>query len=290
MISAILTVALTAGAMDFDQGVRISEVMGQARQSASSMAPTPVRARNYYERRCGYFSFGPQDPPTSQTLRLYSTEWRRECYPRGGDPRRGGGGWDCYDRPGYTYSEDARVSLTERKPLLPWETDSFEVCLEGPWLDIYIGETAYQYRRAGSGAFHGDFRMAPGEKRAEKPDPSGIAFQSYSQGLVLSLSDRWAAYYKGEQTGLKVKLKDNGWFGGSTVVEAELTVPSAASYQIDLAALARQAGKALKAGDKYYVEYRWRRVGPTSKNDWMKEKKTDKTHYQPAAIEGVAQN
>lgn len=290
--AALVLVSAAARALNFDQGAGVSEFLAQAHEGAAAMpsAPSRFRASDYRERRCAYFSFGPQDSTTSQTLRLYSTEWRRECYPRGGDPRRGGGGWDCYDRPGYTYSEDVRVSLTERKPLLPWETDNFEACLEGPWLDVYSGETAYHYRQAGSGSFRGDFRMAPGQKQAEKPDASGIALQSYSQRLVLTLSDRWASYYKGEQTGIKVKLKDNGWFGGSTVAETELTVPSAGSYAIDVAELAKKAGKSLKAGDKYYVEYKWRRVGPTSKNDWMKEHKTDKTVYQASFEETVAEN
>lgn len=287
LLAAIVGLAMTASVVHaapdaFDQGIEVSELLKQAKQTAArpSAKVAPVTAAMYnYERRCESYGFAPDDAPVGPWTTLYSQSWYERCT-QVGDPRHGGGR-QCWREPGPSYSERVRITLQDRKPLYPWEYDSFEVCLEGPWLDVYARSTAYEYKLVRGGRGNGDYVLTPGKKLRQKADRNGIQAEAWSSQLKLMLKDKWASYYTGETTVLKLTLMQHqaNWFD-PTIGELELSLPAAERYEADLAA---KFAKDLKAGKSYYVKVSFSRLGAISKSDAVKSGETGKVRYEPAA-------
>lgn len=281
-LAALLALSLAAPvfAVDFDAAVDASAVLKDAK---AAVATEKVSATNFrrYERDCVSFRFGPNDGLDSDVVWLRSTEWVEECYPTG-DPRRGGGR-QCHERANHTYRERVQVKLTERKPLAPWESDTFEVCLEGPWVDVRQYESAYEYRRAGGSGRDGMVVATPVKKTPMRPDPTGV-LATLTPGLTAVFADKWASYYTGEQVVLKLTLKKHrpNWFD-PILLEKELALPVASTYAVDLAAELVGAADKPEAGKSYYVEYQVKRVGTVSKPVFTKTLESNKAAYAPAA-------
>lgn len=271
----LLLLAASARAQSFDA----KAVLEEAKQSASeaeTIAPASAGFTRRYDSDCVRFTFDADDAPVSESVWLRSTEWVQECTSTG-DPRHGGGR-QCWERPGFTYNERVQVTLKDRKQLYPWETDSFRVCLQGPWLDAAQLATAYDYKMVSGGNRNGNLVLTPGNKRQMKPDASAVTGQVLSDG-TLKLNDRWASYYAGEKVVLKLKVNREvrNW-PDSTVGETELeagAVPAA----VDLKAFAK-----LEAGKRYYVKIEFKRVGSISKDDWVSAGETPAAPYQPAML------
>ncbi len=282
LAASLAATTAAASEVNFDQGVDASAILAQAKKAAATEKVSVPAGRdvqtNYYRRTtpdCVTVTFDPKDPASSQYFHLRSTEYVEECV-QTGDPRHGGGR-QCWERPGHTYSETARVTLRDRQELLPWEFDQFRVCLDGPWLDIRAVETAYEYRLVRGGSRNGDFVLAPVKKIAMRPDPAGILGE-LSPSLKLTLTDRWAEYYKGEEVEIKWTLKRHvkGWFD-ETISEGSLKAPAGESYAV-------LPGGKVQAGKEYYVSYSIRRIGKISKDSWTKAIETGKVSYAPAAL------
>lgn len=272
-----------APSLNFDQGVDIKAALDQARQSAAKDTAKVSAARvsaTRYETDCVRFTFAPDDAATSEAVWLRSTEWVEECH--WGDPRHGGR--QCWERPGYTYRERVQITLRDRKPLLPWESDTFRVCLQGPWLDIDDVATAYDYKVVNGGDRNGHFVLAPTKKTPMKPDPAGIAAQSLSSALALTLKDKWASYYAGEKVSFKLTLKKDvpNWFD-PTLIEKEVVFAAADPYSVDLKAYAGEFSQKLEAGKKYYVKISFKRLGQVSKDSSVDIGETEHVEYRPAA-------
>lgn len=284
-LSLILSWSL-AGAegrgVNFDQGVDASTILGEARRLAAE-DKAPVESAQVggtrYERDCVRFTFSAEDSSRSDSVWLRSQEWVQECRH---DPR---GQWRCWERPGITYHERARITLQDRKPLYPWEYDSFVVCLQGPWLDIYERETAYEYKLLDGGRRNGDFVLTPVKKIAMAPDEDGLSVDSWTSTLTLGLKDKWASHYAGERTYLKLTLKKQvpNWFD-ETVGEIELTLPAAAGYQVHLLDHAAKFSQRPEPGKNYYVKYAFKRVGKISKPDLVSGGETGKVAYRPVTL------
>jgi hypothetical protein len=283
--------------LNFDQGINASDILKQAKaqaaQDKTAIAPAYI-GQTRYERDCRTVTFNPADRPESGKIHLRSTEWITECNNHGGGGYYPGPGGQpipvppqqhCWERPGYSYSGVAQIALRDRQELLPWEYDKFEVCLEGPWYSLYTTESAYEYKMVQGGNRDGNFVLAPIKKKAMKPDPAGILARSLSNSMVLSLADKWASYYAGEQTILKLTLKKDlpNWFD-TVIVEKELSFPAAEAYTVDFLAYAKEFSQKLEPGKKYYVEYAFKRAGKISKPDLMKVGETDKAAYQPPSL------
>ncbi len=259
-------------AVDFDQAIDAAAVLEQAK-AAAKKDPTVVQAVYPGGRRtvpdCVSVSFGAKDPDASPSFELRSTEYVEECY-QTGDPRHGGGR-QCYERPGHTYHERASVTIRDRQPLLPWERDTFRVCLDGPWLSISEIETAYDYRLVSGGSYNGAYVVAPGKKIAQRPDPVGVLGE-LDAAMKFVLKDRWSSYYAGENIEIKWTLKKDvpNWFD-TVIGEGVIAAPVAAEYAADLS----KAGR-LESGKSYYVEYSIRRLGKVSKDVWTKPLETNK--------------
>lgn len=277
-LAAILTAASAFAetpAVNFDQGVDASAILATAKAAAKA-DKTVVEAQYVGGRRtvqdCVSFSFGADDPAVSPTVSLRSVEYVEECY-QTGDPRHGGGR-QCYERPGMSYHELVSVSLQDRKPLLPWERDTFRVCLDGPWLSIYDIETAYDYRLISGGSYNGAYILAPGRKVAQRPDPVGVLGE-LDGSMKLTLKDKWASYYAGESIEIKYTLKKHveNWFD-PVVAEGALTAAVAESYLVDLSRAAKY-----ESGKRYYAEYSIRRIGGVSKDSFTKTLETNKVAF-----------
>jgi hypothetical protein len=259
-------------AVNFDQGVDASAILKQAKAAAKSDAKV-VPAQYMGGRRtvpdCVTVSFGANDPAASPTFDLRSVEYVEECY-QTGDPRNGGGR-QCYERPGMTWYERASVTIQGRLPLLPWERDTFRVCLDGPWLSINDLETAYDYRLISGGGYNGAYILAPGRKIAQRPDPVGVLGE-LDASMKLTLKDKWASYYAGESIEIKYALKKDvpNWFD-PTIAEGSFAAATADSYLVDLS---KSSG--LQNGKSYYVEYSIRRIGKVSRDTFTKTLETNK--------------
>lgn len=271
---ASLAAPVLAGtpAVDFDKGIDASAILKQAKEAAKT--DTKVVDAQYVGGRrtvqdCVTVSFGANDPAVSPTFSLRSVEYIEECY-QTGDPRNGGGR-QCYERPGMSYHELASVTLQDRQPLLPWERDTFRVCLDGPWLSLYGIETAYDYRLISGGNYNGRYVLAPGRKVAQRPDPVGVLGE-LDPAMRFSLKDKWTSYYAGESIEIKYALKKHveNWFD-PVVAEGSVTVPVAESYLVDLS---KSSG--LQNGKSYYVEYSIRRIGKVSTDKFTRTLETNK--------------
>ena len=262
-------------AVNFDQGIDVAAILKQAKTAVKTDATEakaveamyPGGRRSYPD--CVTVSFGANDPAVSPTFSLNSQEWIEECY-QTGDPRQGGGR-QCYERPGMSYHEMASVTIRDRQPLLPWERDTFRVCLDGPWLSLNDIETAYDYRRISGGNYNGAYIVAPGRKIAQRPDPVGV-LGDLDSSMKLTLKDKWASYYAGESIEIKYTLKKHveNWFD-PVIAEGTLSSAVAESYAVDLS----KSGD-FKNGKSYYVEYSIRRIGKVSKDSFTKTLETNK--------------
>jgi len=259
-------------AVNFDDGVDASAILKEVKAAAKKDA-TVVPAQYAGPRRtdtdCVSVSFGANDPASSPTFSLRSQEYYEECY-QTGDPRQGGGR-QCYERVGRTYHELASVTIRDRQPLLPWERDTFRVCLDGPWLSINEIETAYDYRLVSGGNYNGAYVLAPGRKIAQRPDPIGV-LGDLNSSMKLTLKDKWASYYAGESIEIKYTLKKHvqNWFD-PVIAEGSITAAVADSYSVDLS----KSGN-FENGKSYYIEYSIRRIGQVSKDSFTRTLETNK--------------
>ena len=202
-----------------------------------------------FEPDCKNVVFQPEDAPVSRPVTLSSQEWVVDCFPS--SPA----GQDCWEHPGGFDSLRVQLTLSDRPPLLPWESDVFQVCLTGPMLLTEPVSTAYDYRVARDGALDGNVVLSAGAKRALPPDPRGVQ-AALTPALRLVFHDQWAAYYPGGEIVLKIALKkESSFWPDETVVDKEITVPVAQGYAIDL------SGAASGRGGIYYARYWIKRLG-----------------------------
>ncbi len=271
--------------VDFDRGVDVKEVVSQAAAAELELPAVPAAKIGTYSRDCVRFTFGPEDSGAlTEKVYLRSTEYETVCHtvmvpgPNGTQvPQQ-----NCYERPGMTWYEYGQIRMADRK-LFPWERESFDMCLYGPWLDLYVNGAAYRYtakREGGNG--YTLFTLTAHEKTPMKPDENGISFSafSYSGGkFVLKVSDKWAAEYAGEKVAIKVELyKDNALFFDTFKGEKEFIFDAAGNYEMvfsedDLAKPEADDGD-LRGAKKYYAKWGFRRIGSISKDNFVKKDKT----------------
>ncbi len=274
LIAIIVAAPACAQSVDFDQGIDASEILRQSKEAAKKDT-TIVKAQYWQGGRsqsdCVTISFGANDSPVSPMYDLRSWEQRGECY-RVNDPLYGGY-TDCVSH----RHERVSITIRDRRALLPWERDTFRVCLEGSWLSFIEVETAYDYHRVSGGSFNGAYVLAPVRKVAQRPDPVGVVGELDS-ALMFTLQDRWASYYSGERIEIRYALKKHvrNWFD-AVVMEGTLDLAVADSYAVDLS----------KAGGfdddaRYYVEYEIRRVGKISRSSFTKTLTTAKVRRASA--------
>jgi hypothetical protein len=287
MIAALLFAAAAAPALaspqvSFDQGVDVSAIVSQTKAAVrKDKAQTPFHAMRY-DMDCASVAFGANDKPVSDRVWLRSQEWETRCTPVG-DPRHGGG-QNCWEQPGMSWSQGVQITLQGRGQVLPWERDVFRVCMNGPWVYVDPILTTHKYHETGSDAT-GDYVESATARTLQAPDPAGI-LGSVTPQFQATFTDKWASYYPGETVTLKIELKkDVPIFPDSTLLKKEITLPVAASYSVDLNKYAAEFSQKAVAGKKYYLRYSIRRDGGTvSTKDYTDELETAKVSYAPAAL------
>ena len=304
MISAVLVSIFFAAAanaqVDFDRGVDTRQFVTKAVSSGVSI-PKPVPGFTHYSRDCVRFSFGPSDAAlASDRVWLRSTEYVQECHnvpvqqchtvmvpgPNNTQvPQQQCHTvyqQQCYERPGMTWSATAQVKMAARK-LFPWERESFDVCLDGPWMDIYAHEAAYKYSVNRQGNYDTLFELAAQSKIAMKSDENGINYAdfNYADGKFnLKAADKWAKEYAGEKVAITVELYKEGWwiFNGY-LGSKEFTFDAADLYTMsftekDLEKALAEEDDSFRGAKKYYAKWSFKRMGPISKDNVVKKDKT----------------
>ena len=276
--------AYAAPSADFDKGLDAKAFLAAAKEEAKTeKVDLGAQGLKYRaERDCATFAFAPGGPEISDAVWLRSTEYYEECTTTG-DPRHGGGTF-CREVPRWTHQERVQLELRGRQQLLPWERETFEACLEGSWLNVYVLQAAHEYKSAQNG---GNFVLTAGARKAMDPDKNGItagAPAAWAKALKVEFKDQWASYYTGEKVKIKLALKRDvpNWFD-PTVLEKEFEFDAAASYAVDFNAYLGEFKEALKPGKEYYVEWGFSRIGKISKPTYMKVGDGPKSVYHPAA-------
>lgn len=279
-------VVYLAGALNaqvnFDQGAKTSDIINAPYNDAYT--PTPVPGRfGRYTRDCARFTFGPSDNDLmSEKVWLRSQEYVQECHtyyvpgPNGQNiPQQ-----NCYERPGMSWNQQAQISIKARK-LWPWERETFEVCLEGPWMDIYKYEAAYKYSTRKVGNYDTLFELTPLNKIAMAPDMSGLEIAEFSYNketkkYTFKVNDKWAKEYAGEKVAVKVELKKSvaNWFDSSKG-EKEFTFEVAPSYTMtfsedELVKVSAETDNTRLFENKgMYLKWGFKRLGKISTDKYM---------------------
>lgn len=195
-------------------------------------------------------------------------------------------GMQCNEVPADVFRRTAQLHMQPRQ-LLPWENDSFEVCMEGPRIDIRARETAYSYSIQEDGHFDVRYELTPQYKLTTAPDRNGMSLAgwAFKDGkFVLSVNDIWAQYYAGEKVAIKVELvKDGFLFFNSSLGEKEFTLDAANSYQLVFAEneLTKTKDFVDTRGDvrgpkKFFAKWSFRRIGSVSTQERIDKGSTEK--------------
>lgn len=303
----ILGLTINIGAeVNFDQGTDMKSVMEEINNSSTDIPVVKYPGEpyygepyydgsyyhrpyhgghRYYTRDCARWTFGPSDNELmSERVRLHSQEYVEECYYTPSGPN-GQLVEHCYDRPGASWRQSAQIQIKPRK-LLAWEQETFEVCLEGPWMDLYQREVAYKYAVEEKGHYDVLFVLNPLYKIQTDPDINGLQFVEWTydetaKTFKLKVNDIWHNDYAGEKVLIKAELRRDipFWFD-SSLGTREFLLDVAPNYElvIDPKQLADKEAdfndiKAAKV-KKYYVKWGFKRIGKLSKDTFMKKGET----------------
>lgn len=301
LIAAVLLgfAAAAKAEINFDQGVDVKAAIEQAYEVSADL-PVPDRyiGHSRYTRDCVRFGFGPAAAEQiSEKVWLRSQEYIEDCHTNyvqqchtvtgpNGKPQQVCNSvpqTHCWERPGQSWREAVQVKVNPRE-LFPWERDSFEVCLEGPWSRFYVNQAAYKYSVDKTGNYDTLYTLTPGRKVAMDPDKSGIEMTefSYAKGkFTFKASDKWAKEYAGEKTMIKVELfKDNLWFFDGSKGSKEFVLDPADDYTLtfsekDLVKPEVEDNDDFRGAKKYFLKWGFKRLGSISTDDFVKKDKTD---------------
>ena len=317
LIAAALMSAPVANALEhnlnFDQGVDVSGLVKEMKKETKKVNhKSGFNARPLFdreERDCATVSFRPEDPATSERIRLESRIYREDCYdipdhprpPRPRDRQRlhsisssdvSAMRRECRERWVRTETRHVRVEVSGRGEMLPWERDVFQVCLQGQWLTAHTIDASHKYTLDTPG-WNGDTVFARAISKARSnPDPNGIqaafGFDQETGNFSLQLRDRWLEYYEGENVTFEVRLVryHKNWFD-STALKKELTLPAAELNRVNFADYVSELSGDLAPGKEYYVKWRFKRVGQVSNDKWQDFRETGKVKYEGAAIKAL---
>jgi len=293
-------IAAANAQVNFDKGVSVKEVISQAVGSDLAVPAAPAASRGHYSRDCARFSFGPADGAlTSDKVYLRSTEYETVCttqYVQQCNTVTGPNGQpvqqchqvpvqNCYERPGMSWTQYGQIKVEARK-LFPWERENFEVCLEGPWMDLYVNAAAYKYTARREGSYDTLFVLTPQNKVAMKADEDGINYADFSLAdgkFSFKAADKWAKEYAGEKVVITVDLyKEGWWFFNGYKGSKEFTFDAADLYAMSFTEKdltkpetpdANRAGED-RGAKKYFLKWSFKRVGSISRDNVVKKDKT----------------
>lgn len=279
--AAVGFAAAASAQVSFDQGASLNGFIEQA-VTSDVQVPLALPSRTHTTRDCVRFAFGPEDSGAlTQKVYLRSQEYVTECHTTVGPNNQPV--QNCSERPGMTWYEYGQIKMAERT-LLPWEKESFDMCLQGPWLDLYVNAAGYRYtakREGGPG--YTLFTLAAHEKTAMKADADGLNYAdlSYADGkYTFKATDKWAKEYAGEKVTIKVELyKDNALFFDTFKGEKEFTFDAAETYTMTFSENELTTPEPAdpmndRGAKKYFLKWGFKRVGTISKDNFVKKDKT----------------
>ncbi|OGS56278.1 MAG: hypothetical protein A3J79_10480 [Elusimicrobia bacterium RIFOXYB2_FULL_62_6] len=334
LVAALIALGFAASAsaeVNFDQGVDSKSVAKDASSIEMKWNDGPYWGNNpyhgpsphhvSYSRDCHTFTFGSGSSVMSERVYLDSTEWVEECHyvpdpppphnpnhppkppmpghhPKSIDSAMGSvdtKGMQCHQRPGQVFRRTAQISIPARQ-LFPWETERFEVCLNGPYMDLDIEKQAYNYSVHSIGDYDVRYELTPNNKVAMSPDKDGLSNGGFSVAngrFAFQVNDRWGGEYAGEKVAVRAELyKDGFWFFDSYKGKKEFTFDAARGYSLDFAegeldnsksfsadfdpSKSFDVGDITKGSTKYYIKWSFRRIGSISTGEWIEKGKTDK--------------
>ncbi len=195
-------------------------------------------------------------------------------------------GMQCNTIPGDVFRRTAQLTMAPRQ-LLPWENDSFEVCAEGPNVEIRTLSAAYSYNINQTGSYDVRYDVTPLSKIATAPDHNGLSLGEFAfkdGKFVMNISDMWASIYAGEKVSIKVELvKDGFLFFNSSLGTKVFTLDASNGYQLSFVEgdLAKTKDFVDTRGDvrgpkKYFVKWGFSRVGNISTQEYVDKGSTAK--------------
>ena len=285
--------------VNFDQGADLNQII-----SESSEIETPSADNNkyigHYSRDCARFTFGPSEvEQLSQKVYLRSVEYMEQCYITyvqqchtvtvNGQPQQQCHQvpiQNCHQVPGQTWHSTAQVSVKQRM-LFPWEKESFEACLEGPWMRIYKLNVSYKYSVKETGGYDTLFELTPQARIPADPDEAGLSVGSFSydkgtKKYTFKVNDKWAKEYAGEKVEIKIELKKSitGWFDSSKG-EKTFSFTAAPFYEMTFAegdlAKPQPADSRLedRASKGMYLKWGFKRIGKISTDKYVNRGETE---------------
>jgi len=314
-----------AAEIDFDKGVDVKEAVEKAATMVPPPPPGypvhdyhpgvwdgpnfygypgPAPHHIRYTRDCRNFNFGPAaGAQESGMVRLESVEYVQECHyvpdpppppkpPQPGTPgqpphhpKADNKGMECHERPADIFRRSVQLSLGARQ-LLPWENETFEVCMEGPRVNLRKLETAYAYDVRETGHYDLRYELTPLYKVPQSPDKSGLYVAEFSNAngkFTFNVSDRWAQEYAGEKVLIKVDLYKDGFLFFNTLKGSkEFTFDAAGRYEMNFSESEltkpeqQDPEPNYRGAKKYYLRWGFKRVGSISTGEFVKKDQTDK--------------
>jgi len=299
LIAAVLLgfAAAAKAEINFDQGVDVKAAIEQASEKSADL---PVADRyighSRYTRDCVRFGFGPSDTEQlSEKVWLRSQEYIEDCHTNyvqqchtvtgaNGQPQQVCNTvpqTHCWERPGQSWREAVQVKVEARK-LFPWERDSFEVCLEGPWSRLYVNQAAYKYSVSKTGNYDTLYTLTPGKKVAMDPDKNGleaVEFSLENGKYTFKVNDKWAKEYAGEKVAIKVDLyRQISFWPDSYKGEKEFVFDAAGGYVMTFTEKDLQKAVAddnYRGPKKFYLKWGFKRLGAISTDDFVKKGETE---------------
>lgn len=281
--------------VNFDNGINNKVLINDVGSTPLPGVKYGISGERRVTRDCARFNFGPSDSEVmSDKVWLRSEEYVTECYttyvpgPNGQQiPQQ-----NCYERPAMTYRSQAQINIKPRK-LWPWEKETFEVCLEGQWLDIYTIEAGYKYKISKHGYNDVLFVLTPEYKIAMNPDIDGLNYTEFSYNkdtkkYTFKLNDKWAKEYAGEKLYIKTELKKDkaNWFDSSLGYK-EYTFDVKDNYTIEFSEDELIIPETNNSNDNYrseklfetrgyYLEWGFKRIGKISKDKFIDKGETNR--------------
>lgn len=139
-VVATLAVAVSASAqVNFDKGVNVKSAVEQAVAAPIQLPEVKMGIPSYTTNDCKKVEFTAESPLTSPEISLRSMEMYQDCQNFGAPV-----GQICTPRPEYN-NATTKVVITEPRVLQPGQKEVFEVCLNGPFLNLRPVSTVYKY-------------------------------------------------------------------------------------------------------------------------------------------------
>lgn len=142
IISAVMLLVfgqIASAEVNFDQGVDVQNVIKEAKVSDVKAPEAKYGIPVYSSRDCKKITFTETSPLASPKVELESREEYQDCQNMGYPV-----GQICTPRWERHYAA-AQIVITEPRALQPGQTETFEVCLWGPFLSMKPLTPAYKY-------------------------------------------------------------------------------------------------------------------------------------------------